>query len=253
MVQEGINIGYLGINQASGPLADAKVRAAIALAIDQNAIVAAFYQGLGVAADQFVPPAMWGRASSDQVALRKFDPEQAKKLLAEAGYPNGFSTEFWYMPVSRPYFPAPQPIAETIASYLSEIGIQVSLRSEDWGAYLSDYNQGKFPIYMMGWSPDYGDPDNYLYTFFGPEAKTSLGWNTPSGVEVRELLEQARTAPDQAEREKLYAEIQTIVYQETAAIPIAHNNPLNGTLAGVSGWVPSPLGSAEKLAEVTLE
>lgn len=253
VVQEGINIGYLGLNQASGPLADAKVRAAIALAIDQNAIVAAFYQGLGVAADQFVPPAMWGRASSDQVALRKFDPEQAKKLLAEAGYPNGFSTEFWYMPVSRPYFPAPQPIAETIASYLSEIGIQVSLRSEDWGAYLSDYNQGKFPIYMMGWSPDYGDPDNYLYTFFGPEAKTSLGWNTPSGVEVRELLEQARTAPDQAEREKLYAEIQTIVYQETAAIPIAHNNPLNGTLAGVSGWVPSPLGSAEKLAEVTLE
>lgn len=253
VIQEGINIGYLGLNQANKPLDNPKVREAIALAIDQNAIVEAFYQGLGTAADQFVPPTMWGRASSEEVPLRKFDPEQAKKLLAEAGYPDGFSIELWFMPVSRPYFPAPQPIAETVATYLADIGIQVVLRSEDWGAYLSDYNQGKFPIYMMGWSPDYGDPDNYLYTFFGPEAKTSLGWNTASGEKVRELLEQARTAPDQAEREKLYAEIQTIVYQETAAIPIAHNNPLHGTLAGVTGWVASPLGSAEKLSEVSLE
>src|SRR5690606_39696668 len=121
------------------PLDDVRVRRAIAMAIDKQAIVAAFYAGLGVPAQQFVPEAMWGR--SENLTDVPYDPAGARRLLAQAGYPNGFETEFWYMPVSRPYFPAPQPIAEAIASYLADVGIRVRLQTEDWGTYLSDRSE----------------------------------------------------------------------------------------------------------------
>ncbi|BAS26906.1 ABC transporter substrate-binding protein [Limnochorda pilosa] len=247
VLQKGLNIGYVAFHQAHEPLDDLRVRQAIAMAIDKQAIVDAFYAGLGSAADQFVPPAMWGR--SEGVTDPSYDPAQARRLLAEAGYPNGFETEFWYMPVSRPYFPAPQPIAEAIASYLADVGIRVRLQTEDWGTYLSDYLRGKFPMYMLGWSPDYPDPDNYLFTFFGPRAPQSLGWDAP---QVRSLLMQARTAPLPEERAALYAQVQEAVREDLAMIPFAHNNPLHATLRGVEGWVPSPLGSSENLNYVSV-
>ncbi len=244
--QNGLNIGYLAIHQTHAPLDNLLVRKAIAMAVDWDAIVDAFYAGLGERATQFVPPAMWGRAEG--IPPYPYDPETAKKLLAEAGYPNGFKTELWFMPVSRPYFPAPQPIAETIASYLADIGIQVELKTEDWGTYLSDYNQGKFPLYMLGWSPDYPDPDNYLFTFFGPETiKSASGCTTEVCERIGELLFKARTEPDPEVRQELYAEVQRLVYENVIRIPVAHNNPLHATLKNVEGWVPSPLGSSENL------
>lgn len=248
VLQDGLNIGYLAFHQSHEPLDDPRVRQAIALAIDKKAIVEAFYAGLGTPADQFVPPAMWGR--SERVTDYPYDPQRARQLLAEAGYPNGFETELWYMPVSRPYFPAPQPIAEAIASYLAEVGIRARLMTEDWGTYLSDYLRGKFPLYMLGWSPDYPDPDNYLFTFFGPRAPDSLGWDRP---EVRDLLRRARTSPSSEERKELYAQVQEAVHDQIPSIPFAHNNPLHATQKGVKGWVPSPLGSSESLNLVSVE
>jgi peptide/nickel transport system substrate-binding protein len=187
---------------------------------------------------------MWGRAGD--IKPFAYDPEQAKKLLAEAGYPNGFETEIWYMPVSRPYFPAPQPIAETIATYLADVGIKAKLKTEDWGTYLSDYDQGKFPMYMLGWSPDYPDPDNYLYTFFGPTSiKTNLGCETDACQKIAGLIQKARVSPTLDERKKLYAEAQRLVHEYVLSIPVAHNNPLHATRKNVKNYIPSPLGSED--------
>ena len=81
------------------------------------------------------------------------------------------------MPVSRPYFPSAEPVASAAASYLADIGIEAELQTEDWGTYLDDNNTGKFPIYMLGWSADYADPDNFVYTFFGgQEGDLNFGW-----------------------------------------------------------------------------
>ena len=251
VVQKGLNIGYLAFHQKNKPLDDIRVRKAIAAAVDWNAIVDAFYAGLGEHATEFVPPAMWGR--DGHIPAYTYNPKLAKKLLAEAGYPNGFQTEIWYMPVSRPYFPAPQPIAETIATYLADVGIKATLKTEDWGTYLSDYDQGKFPMYMLGWSPDYPDPDNYLYTFFGPTSiKTNLGCESEACQQIGEMLVQARTAPDMATRKELYAKVQRMVHELVLSIPVAHNNPLHAVRKGVKGWVPSPLGSSENLNLVTV-
>ncbi len=244
VVQKGLNIGYLAFHQQNKPLDNLKVRQAIAMAVDWQAIVDAFYGGLGERATEFVPPAMWGRAGD--IKPFTYDPEKAKQLLAEAGYPNGFETEIWYMPVSRPYFPAPQPIAETIATYLADVGIKAKLKTEDWGTYLSDYDQGKFPMYMLGWSPDYPDPDNYLYTFFGPTSiKTNLGCETDVCKEIGDLILKARVTADLDQRKALYAKAQRLVHDNVLSIPVAHNNPLHATRKNVKNYIPSPLGSEE--------
>jgi peptide/nickel transport system substrate-binding protein len=245
-VEANLNVGYLAFHQANSPFDDLRVRQAVAYAIDRDAIVEAFYAGLGARASQFVPPALWGRADLDDEY--PYDPERAQELLAEAGYEDGFDTELWYMPVSRPYYPAPEPIATTMASYLAEVGINAELRSEEWGTYLERYNTGAYPMYMLGWSADFADPDNFLYTFFGPSAPEQFGWDSP---EALDLLTRARQAGSQEERQALYEELDRLVSDEMVNLPVAHNRVLNAVRNNVAGFIPSPLGSTVPLRTVT--
>ena len=247
LAESELNVGYLAMHQGNEPFGNELVRQAVAHAIDKEAIVEAFYAGLGSVAQDFLPPTMWGHADLEGYP---YDPERARELLAEAGYPDGFSTELWYMPVSRPYYPSPQSIAETFATFLGDVGIEVQLMTEDWGTYLADYLEGEFPMYMLGWNADYADPDNFLYTFFGPSAPDRLGWNDPETVD---LLNQARRAPTQEERAELYAQVLTRVHEQAVSLPIAHNTALNAVRSNIEGFMPSPLGSAVSLATVTKE
>ena len=153
------------------------------------------------------------------------------------------------MPVSRPYYPAPQPIAEAMASYLADVGINAELKTEDWTTYLDDYSTGKFPMYMLGWNGDYADPDNFLSTFFGPSAAADLGWDAP---EVVSELNEARQVAEEDERASLYADVINTVAEQAVSIPMAHNSTLNATRSNIDGWVMSPLGySSVNLANVT--
>ena len=115
------------------------MRQAIAQAINRPAIVEAFWGELGTTDAHFVPPSMESYTSGS-VGDYEYDPEAAQAAIAEAGYPNGFDLDLWYMPVSRPYFPNPKPIAEAFAAELSQIGITVNLQTKDWAAYLEDRN-----------------------------------------------------------------------------------------------------------------
>lgn len=114
-----LNVGYLAFHQANEPFDDVRVRRAVAQAIDREAIVEAFFGGLGVTAEDHLPPSFFGHGEPWPY---DYDPERAQELLAEAGYPDGFSTELWYMPVSRPCFPAPQPTAGAMASLRPRTG-----------------------------------------------------------------------------------------------------------------------------------
>lgn len=245
--QQGLNVGYFGFHQGNEPLDDLRVRQAIAHAVDWDAIVDAFFGGLGVRATEFYPDAFFGRAG---VPPYEYDPERARELLAEAGYADGFDTEIWYMPVSRPYFPSPEPIAATVATYLADVGINAELQTEDWGVYLENYYTGKYPIYMLGWSPDYPDPDNYVNTFFGPgqTGQAGFGWENQ---EVLDNLFAARTSPDQDERISLYEQVNQAIYDEIPAIPVAHNNPLHATRTNIDNFLPSPFSSPVALWLVT--
>ncbi len=236
-----LNVGYLALNPSYEPLANVEVRQAIAQAINKTEIVQAFWGELGETDGHFTPPSL-KEFQGESVSDYQYEPAAAKEAIAAAGYPNGFDLDLWYMPVSRPYFPNPKPIAEAFASELSQIGINVNLQTKDWGAYLDDRNTAPgFQSFMLGWTGDYGDPDNFLYAHFGPGATQDLGdYENP---ELFSLLNQARTASEPSEREALYKEADELIFEEALRIPIVHSQPLLAQRTSVTGWTPSPLGS----------
>ncbi len=241
IARPSFNVGYLALNPSYKPLADVRVRQAIAYAINRPAIVKAFWGDLAEHTPHFLPPALdW--ANSPQLQPYPFDPQKAKQLLTEAGYANGFDLELWYMPVSRPYFPTPKPIAEAFAADLSAIGIRVKLNTKDWAAYLADRRKAPgFQAFMLGWTGDFGDPDSFYFPHYAPGSTDDIGnWTSDR---LTQWLQQGRALPDQASRAQVYAEIDALLYQEVLRIPIVHAQPLMAHRRGLSGWVPSPLGS----------
>jgi peptide/nickel transport system substrate-binding protein len=239
-LRPSFDTGWVKFNLNLPLFKDHRIREAVALAINKRAIVDGLYGGYGEVADQLMPPVMWGR--SPTVKAYPYDPERARKLLAEAGYPNGFSTDFWYIPVSRPYFPSGKEIGTAIASDLDKVGIHVNLLTEDWATYLRDGRASlKFPMYMAGWIGDNGDPDDWLGFFFShydPKG-AAYSYNNPT---VLSLVQRARTLTSQAERAKVYARIAEIVYADIPQVPIAHAKVPILMRTNVHGLVPQPDG-----------
>ncbi|MFB2936662.1 ABC transporter substrate-binding protein [Aerosakkonemataceae cyanobacterium BLCC-F154] len=235
------NVGYLALNTSYKPLADVRVRQAIDLAINKQQIVQAFWGDLGETSPHFLPSILsW--AQSKNLTKREQNPQKAKELLTQAGYPNGFDLELWYMPVSRPYFPTPKPIAEAFAADLSAVGIRVKLNTKDWAAYIADRKKSPgFQAFMLGWTADYGDPDSFYYPHFGPGGTVDIGnWKN---AKVIQLLNQGRATGEQAARAKIYAQVDEILHQEAVRLPIVHSQPLLAKRKNIEGWLPSPLGS----------
>ncbi len=238
-----LSIGYVAINKdwanAEGkkPLGDVRVRQAIAHAINKEAIIQALFPGTGVAAKNFMPPALWGY--NDNFQDYTYNPTRAKQLLAEAGYPNGFSTNLWVMPVSRGYFPDPPKVGEAIQADLKAVGINVEIISYDWGTYLDKVLGGEHAMCMLGWMPDFPDPDNYLYTFFAGADK-QFGDGAPD-AQLYSVLTRAKSEVDPKVREQLYYEANAIIHGIVPGVPIDHNGAVFASLKGITGFKPSPL------------
>ncbi len=174
--QPGLNVGYLAYNTTKKPFDDVRVRKAINMAIDKKAIIDGVYLSTGVAAKNPIPPTMW--SYNDAVKDDPFDPAAAKKLLAEAGYPNGCHTDLWAMPVQRPYNPNAKRIAELMQADLAKIGVKAEIKSFEWGEYRKRLQAGEHQMGMLGWTGDNGDPDNFLYTLLGcASAQSASGSN----------------------------------------------------------------------------
>lgn len=235
------NVGYLALNTSYKPLSDVRVRQAIASAINRKQIVQAFWGKLGQSDSSFLPPSLnW--AQSSKITDYEFNPQKAKQLLAQAGYPNGFNLELLYMPVSRPYFPTPKAIAEAFAADLNAVGIRVNLKTKDWAAYISDRRKAPgYQSFMLGWTGDYTDPDSFYYPHFGPGATDDIGgWKNQ---QLFQLLNQGRATGDKNTRTKTYAQVSEILHNEVLRLPIVHSQPLLAQRQNIEGWIPSPLGS----------
>jgi peptide/nickel transport system substrate-binding protein len=137
--------------------------------------VEAFYGGLGLVAKELQPPALWGYNSD--IKDHAYDPRKAQDLLKQAGFPSGFSDitwedgkkeplVFWYMPVTRAYYPNPKEIGEAMAADLAKVGIKSKLQTVEWANYIDNTKKGVMPLYMLGWTGDNGDPDNFICFFF---------------------------------------------------------------------------------------
>src|SRR5690606_23971809 len=123
------NFGYVGFNTQKEPFDNKELRQAISYAIDRNAIAEALYAGYAVPAKNPLPPSYMGY--NDDVEPYAYDPEKAKELLAEAGYPDGLEIDLWTMPVARPYMPDPETVALIIQGNLADIGVTANIHREE--------------------------------------------------------------------------------------------------------------------------
>lgn len=241
--QPGLNVGYLAYNTTKKPFDDVRVRKAINMAIDKKAIIDGVYLSTGIAAKNPVPPTMW--SYNDAVKDDPFDPAAAKKLLAEAGYPNGLTTDLWAMPVQRPYNPNAKRIAELMQADLAKIGVKAEIKSFEWGEYRKRMQAGEHQMGMLGWTGDNGDPDNFLYTLLGcASAQSASGSNIAKFCHqpYEDLVVKAKTVTDQAERAKLYAQAQVIFKEQAPWFTIAHAVQLKPVRKEVVDFKLSPFG-----------
>ncbi|NNM73034.1 ABC transporter substrate-binding protein [Enterovirga aerilata] len=240
--QEGLNIGYLGLHTGRRPFDDLRVRRALNMAIDKAAIVQAVYGGAGRVATNPIPPMLW--SYNAEIADYPFDPEGARRLLAEAGYAAGFETELWYLPVSRPYNPNGKRVAEMMQADLAKLGIQVRLMTADWSAYRTKLLAGEAPMALYGWTGDIGDPDNFLDVLLGCTSARPGGNNIAKWCDrgYDELVTRAKRSLDRAERERLYREAQVIAKREAPWVPIAHSVVYMAARKEVSGFRMDLLG-----------
>lgn len=273
LTRPALNTAYLAFNYKIKEFQDVRVREAVAHAINKQALVQNFYGKYGLVAKTFLPPSMWGY--NDAIQDWEYNPELSKQLLAEAGFPNGLSEvtvaedvadaegnivykagdkiplKFYYMPVTRFYYPSPKEIGEAMAADLAKAGINVQLElAGDWPTYLGLRRNGLLMgLYMLGWGGDNGDPDNFLNYFFGGLSREDEvkqpdkreGWY--ANQEVAVLLYKALVNPNQAEREQLYKKAEELLHNDVARIWIAHNQTPLIFSKKVSGYVPQPVGA----------
>lgn len=235
LLRPAMNVGTVIFNVTAPPFDKVEVRKAIAMAINKPEIVEAFYGETGLVANQFLPPSLWGY--NEELEDYPYDPEGAKALLASAGYPDGFETDFWYMPNPRPYFPDPKGIAEAIAADLAKIGVRCNLKTEDWTTYLADRREGKFNLWMLGWTGDNGDPDNFLFFHYGVPRPGEGNYNNP---ELIKILSDAQKVVNQAERAELYKKAAEIIHEDCPRLFIGHNQVPLLFSTKVTGYVVNP-------------
>jgi dipeptide transport system substrate-binding protein len=241
--QPGLNVGYLSYNTTKKPFDDVRVRKAINMAINKKAIIDGVYLSTGVAAKNPIPPTMW--SYNDAVKDDAYDPEAAKKLLAQAGFPDGFSTDLWAMPVQRPYNPNAKRIAELMQADLAKINVKAEIKSFEWGEYRKRLQAGEHQMGMLGWTGDNGDPDNFLYTLLGcASAKSASGSNISKFCHqpYEDLVLKAKSATKQADRDALYKKAQVIFKEQAPWFTIAHAVQLKPVRKEVVDFKLSPFG-----------
>jgi dipeptide transport system substrate-binding protein len=240
MQQEGLNVGYLAYNTQEPPFDDPKVRKALNMAINKEAIIDAVFQGAGKVAKNPIPPTIW--SYNDAVKDDPYDPEAAKKMLEEAGVTN-LKTSVWAMPVSRPYNPNARRMAELIQNDWSKIGVQAEIVSYEWGEYLERAKQvDRKGAVLLGWTGDNGDPDNFLAVLLGcdgvGEANRAQWCHQP----FEDLIQQAKVISDNDKRADLYEQAQVIFKEQAPWATIAHSVVFKPVRKEVKNFKIDPFG-----------
>jgi dipeptide transport system substrate-binding protein len=238
---QGMNIAYLALNVSKPPFDDRRVRQAMNMAIDKQAILTAVYQGAAVPAKNLIPPTLW--AWNADVQDWPHDPERARALLAEAGHPDGLDIDLWAMPVQRPYNPDPRRVAELMQSDLAKVGVRARIVSFEWGEYRKRAAAGQGQAVELGWTAN-GDPDDFFNSLATcatarPDSGSATKW---CNHDFDALIARAQTVLDEGERKRLYDQAQLIMHEEAPYFLIAHSLVFTPMRKNVEGFVMSPIG-----------
>ena len=221
MEKEGLNVGYLAYNALMPPFDKPEVRKALNMAINKQAILDAVFQGAGKIAKNPIPPTIW--SYNDAVQDDAYNPEAAKKMLADAGVKD-LQTKIWAMPVQRPYNPNARRMAELIQADWAAVGVKAEIVSYEWGEYLKrSKDKERDGAILLGWTGDNGDPDNFLAVLLGCDGVGSANRANWCYQPFEDLIQKAKTVSDPAERTKLYEQAQIVFKEQAPWATIAHS------------------------------
>ncbi len=250
--QPGTSLVYVAFNLRDPILKDVRVRQALAYAVDRQPMLTALVGGFGRLADSVLPPQHW--AYNGNVAHYEHSVEKANALLDQAGFPRGQDGTRFHLTMKTSTEEASRLIAAVLQQQLRQVGIALDLRSFEFATFYSDIIKGEFQMYSLRWvAGSNQDPDIFEYVFhsssFPPKRANRSYYSNPR---VDQLIDAGRHTVDQAERKRLYGEVQEILARDLPYLDFwymdnltVHTNRLRDLKIGVAA-------NYDFLAEVAL-
>jgi ABC-type transport system substrate-binding protein len=205
-----VGIYYYSINANIEPFDDVRIRKAYQMAIDKQQLLDTLYDGRGTVQSGIMPPGLIGH--NPDLPEIKYDPDAAKALMAEAGYPDGFEMDICMVTDN----PQTLQMNEMVQSMLAKVNIKANVIQMDESSWYGTRAEGLLGSYTTSWSADFNDPDNFLYTFFAPQNTTKRSFNY-ANADISSKVVEARTMTDPDERVEVYRELEKQIIQEDAA------------------------------------
>jgi ABC-type transport system substrate-binding protein len=223
------------MNCQKAPFNDVRVRQALNYAVDREAIIKGILKGVGSPALSITSPIVWGYYP---VGKYHYDPERAKELLREAGYPTGFSTTLW-TPQGRYFMDLDTAVA--VQAQLAEVGVKADVKVIDWATYLSSLrkplDESETEMYLLGWEVGTGDLGYLLDLVFHSSAWPPASWNTMfyKDVAVDVLIEAGRVTTNLEDRYEIYKGLQKLVVDDAPWIFLYIYQSVTGLRTDVHG------------------
>ena len=234
--QMSLATNYIGFNASVVPFNDVRVRRAVYYALDLDAINRAVNPGVGETGRGPINSMVWGSIAYRLPPI-EFNPARARQLLAEAGFPNGFSTAIYVNEGNA----VRADLAVAMQHQLDAVGITAEVRIVEWGAYLDLTARAEHTMFVLGWVSVTGDPDYGLHPLFHSENFGAAGNRTFwSDAELDRLLDEGRAETDPARRLQIYDEAQRIIHREVPWIFWHTGENVHATRADVRGFQTHP-------------
>jgi len=238
-----LRVYYIGLNNRT--FTDARVRRALNMAVDVDRLIEVLAGGVGDRAAGSIPPGLAGHI--DRPAW-PYDPEAARALLAEAGYPDGLSIEIW-----QRESPEGNRLLEAIQGYLRAVNVDATLVRREWSAFKQAVNAGRVDAFFLDWFADYPDAENFLYPLFHSE-NAGGGGNRAlfADVTVDAIIERAAATPDAGASAALYARADSLVYSQAPWIYLYFPRSFHAVSERVHGYQLPSLYLGSDYSAVTL-
>ena len=225
----GFRTIYIGLNCTIKPFTDVRVRKAVAHAVNPETIVNGILSGMATIGGSFESPVIPGAIQG--LKPYPYNPALAKKLLAEAGFPNGFTTTF-YTPTGR--YLMDRQVTEAIQAQLKEVGINAEIKAPDWATQIALLDKGtEVPMFLMGKGSPTGDLDFTLNLTI--KTKGLMNHFQYSNSKVDGLINEQEGIIDTKKRYQVLNDIQKIVYDEVPGVVVFYEDQIFGTRANVNG------------------
>ena len=212
-----VGLTFIIMNENNQYLKDVNVRKAVGMAIDIDSIIKNIFNGNAKREYCLIPSGVWGH-NNEQTSF-PYDPDQARKLLQEAGYKDGDITFEFSMDSTTDS--NTQLVYQFISQELKKIGINANIKAYDKASYLALRNSGEMDCFIARWGMDYNDPANIMFTFFGNAQNSALRSENYPNTEVMARVAAASAIVDDAEREKEYQALdEKIIVEDAAWVPM---------------------------------